>query len=560
MMDSFRTVVGPDVELQTLARGVNVVGLDSQSSEIIRLHARLFKKHGVSTIRNFDALNDVENLIFSGKCIVEAGLKHQVVVTMMELPPGCTGSHTPEFYLQVLKKILDAGIPYDSVCFKDASGTSTPDKVFRTIDAARKMLPERTFIQFHTHDTAGNAVAAYRAALDAGADGIDLAMAPVSGGTSQPDIITMWHALRGTQYDLGLDIEKIVEAEKVFGDCMKEYFLPPEARAVDPVIIFSPMPGGALTANTQMMRDNGTIDRYPEVIRAMTEVVRKGGFGTSVTPVSQFYFQQAYNNVMLGPWKKISEGYGKMVLGYFGHTPVPPDPQIIRIAAEQLQLEPANESPLKLNDKDPARSVATFTKRLEENSLPVTEENLFIAATCQAKGIAFLKGEAVENVRKKSQTTKHGGQTLSVAHSTALNVVRGNRDDAKSIAKAARGYNVALKDKAFEVFFDGNKAVVNGKTYEVDISEITHELEARPVQTIRETEGSRFDVSAPLPGAIVRMVCKEGDQVRKDDTIFVIEAMKMETEIKAPVAGRISNIVVGQGSQVAAGQTVVRIS
>ena len=97
MMDAFRETAGPDADLQTLARGVNVVGLDSQSSDIVRLHADLFKKHGISTIRNFDALNDVNNLIYSGQCIVDAGLKHQVCVTLMELPPGCAGAHDADF-------------------------------------------------------------------------------------------------------------------------------------------------------------------------------------------------------------------------------------------------------------------------------------------------------------------------------------------------------------------------------------------------------------------------------------------------------------------------------
>ena len=87
--------------------------------------------------------------------------------------------------------------------------------------------------------------------------------------------------------------------------------MPPEATMVNPLIPFFPMPGGALTANTQMLRDNGLMDKYPEVIAAMGDVVIRGGYGTSVTPVSQFYFQQAFNNVMFGPWKKIAEGYGK---------------------------------------------------------------------------------------------------------------------------------------------------------------------------------------------------------------------------------------------------------
>ena len=167
----------------------------------------------------------------------------------------------------------------------------------------------------------------YMAALDAGADGLDLSMAPVSGGTCQPDIATMWHALRGTDYDLGMDIDKVLQAEEVFKECMKDYVLPPEAMRVEPMIPLSPMPGGALTTNTQMMRDNDILHRFPEIIAAMGEVVRRGGFGTSVTPVSQFYFQQAFNNVMFGPWKKMADGYGKMVLGYFGRTPSRPTPR-----------------------------------------------------------------------------------------------------------------------------------------------------------------------------------------------------------------------------------------
>ena len=349
MMDTFRKTAGPDANLQTLARGVNVVGLDSQPSDVIKAHAQLFKKHGTTTIRNFDALNDVNNLIYSGQCIHDAGLKHEVCVSMMSLAPGWdpTGKiHTEVFYEKILRQILDSGVPFDSVCFKDASGTSTPATVGKTIAAARRLLPEGTKIVFHTHETAGNSIACCLEAIHAGADQLDLSMQPTSGGTCQPDILTMWHALRGTEYTLDIDTKKIQEAENVFQECMSKYFLPPEATAVNPIIPFSPLPGGALTANTQMMRDNGTFDKFPEVVKAMGECVKLGGFGTSVTPVSQFYFQQAYSNVMNGPWKKITPGYGKMVLGYFGKTPVEPDPAVVKEASEQLGLPPTTKTPL----------------------------------------------------------------------------------------------------------------------------------------------------------------------------------------------------------------------
>ena len=318
MMDAFRAKVGPDANLQTLARGVNVVGLDSQSSDIIKLHADMFKKHGMTTIRNFDALNDVRNLSYSGRCITEAGLNHEVVITLMSLPPGLSGAHDADFYVGVLKQILDNDVPFSSVCFKDASGTATPRIVHDTIKAARKLLGDDAHIRVHTHETAGISIAQYLAALEAGVDGVDVALAPVSGGTSQPDAITLWHALRHTDFHVPYDIDKVLEAEAVLKECLADYFIPPEAMAVEPLIPFSPMPGGALTANTQMMRDNGILDKFPAVIAAMRDVVRRGGFGTSVTPVSQFYFQQAFNNVMFGPWKRIAESYGRMVLGYFG--------------------------------------------------------------------------------------------------------------------------------------------------------------------------------------------------------------------------------------------------
>lgn len=532
MMDQFRQAAGPNANLQTLARGVNVVGLDSQSRDVIDLHAKMFKKHGISTIRNFDALNDVNNLTYSGECIVNAGLKHEVCITMMELPPGAKGAHTPEFYMGVLKQILDAGIKFDSLCFKDASGTSVPSKVYETIKQAREMLGEDARIVFHSHETAGASVLTYKAALDAGANQIDLSMAPTSGGTGQPDIITMWHALRGTEYDLGIDIDKVRKAEEVFKDCMKDYFMPPEAKAVEPLIPFSPMPGGALTANTQMMRDNGILDKYNEVAAAMGEVVMKGGYGTSVTPVSQFYFQQAFNNVMIGPWKKIAEGYGKMVLGYFGKTPVAPDPEIVKLASEQLGLEPTTKLVVDINDADPKKGIAAAKAMLEKESLPVNDENIFIAAACKEKGIHYLKGEAQVNVRK-------------------VDPKAAAKKEADSSASGA--YTVSVGGKKINVQLDGNKATVNGKSYTVDVSEGGAAAPAAG-------SGEGKTVEAPMPGLILRLEKQVGDAVEEGELIMVMEAMKMETEIHAPASGTISEIPVKQGEQMKAGDTLAIIS
>ncbi len=540
MMDAFREAAGPDADLQTLARGVNVVGLDSQSSDIVKLHADLFKKHGISTIRNFDALNDVNNLIYSGQCIVDAGLKHQVCVTLMELPPGCTGAHDADFYVSTLQQILDAGIPFDAVCFKDASGTAVPSKVYETISRARKMLPSDAFIHFHTHETAGISVLANKAALDAGADAIDLSMAPCSGGTCQPDILAMWHALRGSEYDLDVDIEKVREAEEVFKECMQDYFLPPEATAVEPLIPWSPMPGGALTANTQMLRDNNIMDKYPEIIKAMSDVVRKGGYGTSVTPVSQFYFQQAFNNVMFGPWKKIAEPYGQMVLGYFGKTPVAPDPEIVELASKQLGKKPTTRPALEMNDEDPTKGIEPAKKALAAEGLEITDENIFIAAACKEKGIRFLKGEAEVGVRKIDKAA----QAAAAA-------------PAPSGARKPAEYNVTVDGKDYFMAFEGNMATVNGKAFRVDIKTVESGSAAQ------EEGGTATQVTAvksQMPGAVFKVLVSAGDRVAEGQAVLILEAMKMEMEIAAPIAGTIAAVNVAVGEQVATGQVLASIN
>ncbi|ELE5864492.1 biotin attachment protein [Campylobacter jejuni] len=528
MMDRFRAIVGKDANLQTLARGVNTVTLDTGNSELIDLHAKLFAKHGTTTIRNFDALNDVNNLKFSGECIVKHGLKHEITITLMDLPSNCKGAHDVPFYEKILKEILTAEIPFRSICFKDASGTSNPNKIYKTIKMARKILPQDTHIRLHTHETAGVSIACYLAALEAGVDGIDLAAAPVSGGTSQPDILTMMHALKGKDYDLGgLEEEKILRYEEVLKDCLKEYFLPPEATMVNPLIPFSPMPGGALTANTQMMRDNNILDKFPQVIHAMREVVEKGGFGTSVTPVSQFYFQQAFNNVMFGPWKKIAEGYGKMVLGYFGKTPVTPDANIVELASKQLNLEPTTELAINIADKDESKSIAYTKTLLEKEGIETSEENIFIAAACKEKGIAFLKGEAKVNIRKLASMPK----PMSVDENKFTVAVNGN----KYHVEVSYGFDKDVNVKSVKKVEENKNIISSNSTSSVD---------------------AENEILAGISGNVFKIYVNEGEEVKSGQAIMVLEAMKMEIEVNAPKDGIILELCIKIGDTVNEGEVL----
>ena len=529
MMDTFRKVAGPDADLQTLARGINVVALSQAPKDIINLHAVLFKKHGMTTIRNFDALNDIQNLEYSGKCITDAGLHHQVCITLMDLPEECEEAHTSAFYLQRLQGILDSGLPFDSVCFKDASGTANPQKVYETFKGARELLGDNALIWYHTHDTAGVSVACNLAAIEGAATkdnnlGIDLAKSPVCGGTCQPDIISMWHALKGKEWTIDVDIMKIVEAEKVFEECMKDYFIPIEAKQVSPIIPLSPMPGGALTANTMMMRDTGTLHLYPQVIREMTEVVKKGGFATSVTPVSQFYFQQAYANVTQGKWKKITDGYGNMVLGYFGRTPSRPDPEIVKLAEEQLGKKPFDGHPLDILEP----GIPQATKTLQDNDLEITDENIFIAFACGEKGISFLKGNMKENIRKITTEAEAEVQTPALAKSKGTG--------------SPGNYTVT----------------VDGKAFNVTVAEGTGAVQTiAPAAPVVGIKGE--PIVASMPGSVTRIEVGPGDTVKAGEEILVLEAMKMESPVKAQKDCKIIAIEVAVGDNVKNGDTLAMI-
>jgi len=534
-MDKIREAVGPDVKLQSLARGVNVVGLNSQPRDIIDLHAKMFAKHGVNVVRNFDALNDVNNLIDSANSIKKYGMQHEVTITLMELPYGCEGAHDVAFYERVLKNILDSGLPFDSLAFKDASGTSNPRKVYATVKMARELLGKDAHIRFHSHETAGTGLAAYLAALDGGADGIDLAMKPVSGGTGQPDIISMWHALKGTDYDLGLDIKKIMETEEIFKECMKDYPISPISLAVNPILIQAPLPGGPTATTVNQLKDMGMLDKFPKLIANMKDVVERGGFATSVTPVSQFYAQQSFLNAITSePWEQANPGYAKMLLGYFGKTPCEPDPELVKWAEEKVGMKPTTEKVVDINEKDPDKGIEAAKKRLKEAGLPTTDENIFISAACKDgnvdKGIEFLLGKGQISVNKTA------AKTSSTQVSTNPN----------------GEYTVKVNGKNYAVKLDSDsKATVNGKVYDIDVKE--------GIVSSGTSSGEGTPVKAALPGNVLKTCVEVGDSVNEGDVLLVLEAMKMETEVKSPSSGTVQSIEVSQGDKVVNGQVLVTL-
>jgi pyruvate carboxylase subunit B len=554
-MDEMRGAVGPGAELQILTRSVAGLTLTSQRVKTLDLQARLMKKHGTTWDRNFDFMNDVDSLVKSGQTIVDAGMHHQVCIAMMGLPFESKDAHTAEFYVDIARRLLARHLRIDSVCLKDASGTTDPSTVYETARGIRTLLPPETLLWMHTHDTASTAVACYMAGIAGGCDGIDLSIRPLASGTVQPDVRSMAHALKGTGYSLDIDVDRLHDVEGLLDEGLKDYDFNPVTTTPDARVVGFPMPGGAIGPNVHMMAEAGILHRYSEVLAEFPVVVRAGGAWTSVTPGSQQYWLQAFNNVLYGRWKTIDAGYGRSVLGYFGKTPLPPDPEVVKIASQQLTLEPFDGDPLEAAPD----SVAMAEAALRERGLPATEENIFLVAAAVVpgkamdlnEGIRFLGGRAKINLPLKRRETLASVATAPVPVSSA----------------PPAPVPVGLVSTVCRVEEGGVT-----RTFRITLESL-HAGAAPAVQPAAPAAAAATAVpaaprSAPVPvyspfGGTVELAeitVRVGDVVREGDVVAMVEAMKAKHGVRAPTAGTVASIDAEVGADLVAGRPILTIA
>ena len=532
-MSEIRKVVGPEPDLQILTRSVFGVTLTTQRTSALALQAKLMHKHGTTIDRNFDFMNDVDNLVKTGRPIVDSGMHHQVCVALMGLPFQSDQAHTPEFYINIVRELLKRDIHFDSVCLKDASGTTDPHTCHETAKGIKAILPPEIPLIQHTHDTASTAVTCYMAGIAGGVDGIDLAVRPLASGTSQPDVRSMAHALKGTGYSLDIDHTKMDEIESLLNEGLADYEFNPVTTSADARVVGFPMPGGAIGPNVHMMQSAGILDKYGAVLAEFPEVVRAGGGWTSVTPGSQQYWLQAFNNVLHGRWEKIDAGFGKSVLGYFGKPPLSPDAEVVKIAAEQLELPPFDGDPL----EEAPDTLAEAEAALKERGIEVTDENKFLVAAAIVpdknmelnEGIRLLEGRPKITLPLKKKEPAGGAATLTAPTKTKVTV---------NAEGGTRTYEVIIEPPASAA------APALGQT---------------PASS--GGGGQATDVFSPFEGNVelVEVSVKVGDTVTLGQVVAAVEAMKAKHDVKTPCAGCVSAIHAVIGNEVSAGKPILTI-
>jgi pyruvate carboxylase subunit B len=543
-MRKFRDAAGPGADLQILTRSVSGVTLTTQSPEGLALQAKMMAESGTTWDRNFDYMNDVRNLINTGKPIVDAGMHHQCVIALMGLPFESDKVHTPEFYVNIGRGILEGDVQVDSICLKDASGTTDPMTIYKTAVEMKKLMPPEMPLWMHTHDTASTAVSCYQAAIHGGCDGVDLSVRPMASGTVQPDARSLAHALKGTGYTLDIDVSKMADVEKMTTDLMADYDFNPTTTSADARVLGFPMPGGAIGPNVHMMVKAGILDKYSDVLAEFPVVVEAGGAWTSVTPGSQQYWLQAFNNVMYGRWEKMDAGYGKAVLGYFGKTPLPPDSEVVKKAADQLGLEPFDGNPLEAAPKnvEPAKQI------LRDNNLEVNDENTFLVLSAMVpgkkaelnEGLRLLLGKPKIDVplKKKEVAAPAAAPTAAPAAGMAP-VITGPVTTQVKVQEGAQT-----------------------RTFSVTVEPVGGASAPAPAVEAAPAAPAGTQVFSTFAGSVevVDVLVKVGDKVNVGDVVAAIEAMKAKHDIKALCGGTVSAIHVSIGDEIDSTKPIVSIA
>ena len=522
----------PKTPLQMLLRGQNLLGYRHYADDVVERFVERCVANGMDIFRVFDALNDPRNMKAALQAVRKFGGHAQGTLSYTTSPV-----HTMQTWLDTTEQLLEIGI--DSLVIKDMSGILNPMAAADLVREIKKRFDVE--LHLHCHSTTGMAEMALLKAVEAGVDGIDTAISSMSGTYGHPATESMVATLQGTEYDTGLDIPRLEKIAAYFRNVRKKYAkFEGQLRGIDSRILVAQVPGGMLTNLENQLKQQNASDKLDLVLEEIPRVRKDLGYIPLVTPTSQIVGTQSVINVLTGErYKTIAKETAGILKGEYGKTPAPVDS-----ALQARVLEGAEP----VTDR-PADHIAPEMAKIE------TE----VAEQAKAKGVK-LADNAVDDALIVALFPQIAWKFLENRNNPAAfePAPTGNESavENKPVSKAAPSasgsavYTVELEGKAFVV-----KVSEGG-----DISHVaTTAPQAAPQATPAPATGGT-PVTAPMAGNIWKVVATEGQTVAAGDVLFILEAMKMETEVKAAQAGTVRGICVKAGDAVAVGDTVMTLA
>ena len=369
----------PDLKLQMLLRGQNILGYKHYPDDVVRRFVRCSVKNGIDIIRIFDALNDINNLKVAIEETVNSGAMASGAISYTTSPV-----HTLAKYVEMVKELASMGVA--SICIKDMAGILTPQNAYDLVSAIKDAvdLP----VVMHTHCTTGLAFMTYLKGIEAGADVIDTAISPFSGGTSQPATETLFYTLREMGYETGLDETAINKMADYFKPIRAGYIedgtLNPVSLTTDTRCLTYQIPGGMLSNLLSQLKSLNASDKFEEALVETPRVRKDMGYPPLVTPTSQLIGTQAVQNVLAGErYKNVGAELKAYCRGEYGRTPAPIDPEIqAKSLGDEKPLEGRYADTLPNDAFEKAQEKLGETARCEEDVLsyiafPQVAENFF---------------------------------------------------------------------------------------------------------------------------------------------------------------------------------------
>jgi len=526
----------PNTRLQMLLRGQNLLGYRHYSDDVVEAFVERAAANGTDVFRIFDAMNDVRNLETAIRAVKASGKHAQGTLCYTTSPV-----HTVAAFVDQARRMADLGV--DSIAIKDMAGLLTPYATGELVKALKEALTLDVVV--HSHDTAGVAAMCQLKAVENGADRIDTAISSMAWGTSHPGTESMVAALRDTPYDTGLDLELLQEIGLYFHAVRKKYHqFESEFTGVDTRVQVNQVPGGMISNLANQLREQGALNRMNEVLEEIPRVRKDLGYPPLVTPTSQIVGTQAFFNVLAGErYKTITNEVKLYLQGRYGKAP--------GAICEQLRKQAIGQE--EVIEVRPADLLSPELTRLraEIGDLAKSEEDVMTFAMFPDIGRKFLEEraagtlvpEALLPMPSADGVAAVGGQGVPTAFSV----------DVHGETYQVDITGIGLKSEGKRHFY----LSIDGVPEEV-VFEASGDFVAEGGQRRRQAERPG-DVSTTMPGNIVEVLVKEGDQVRAGQGVLVTEAMKMETEIQAPIAGTVTTVRVAKGDRVNPGEVLIEI-
>ncbi|MBA6410790.1 sodium-extruding oxaloacetate decarboxylase subunit alpha [Pseudoalteromonas sp. 5Ae-yellow] len=520
----------PNTKQQMLLRGQNLLGYRHYADDVVEKFVERAHKNGVDVFRIFDAMNDVRNLETAIKAAIKVGAHAQGTISYTVSPV-----HTLEMWLTLAKQLEDLGC--HSICIKDMAGLLKPYDAEKLIKALKETVSVPIAMQCHA--TTGLSTATYQKAIDAGIDMLDTAISSMSmtyGHTATETIVSI---VEGTERDTDLDLNHLEEIAAYFRDVRKKYAaFEGSLKGVDGRILLAQVPGGMLTNMENQLKEQGAADKLNEVLLEIPRVREDLGFLPLVTPTSQIVGTQAVLNVLTGErYKTITKETAGVLKGEYGLTPAPMNKELqerVLDGAEVITCRPADNIAPEL-----ATLEAELLKEAQEQGLTLADDQIddvLTYALFPQVGLKFIKNRNNPGAFEPIPTVEDKSNKAAPKSGSNNNSVK------------AEQYSVKVDGKVYDVV-----VAQGGELKEVTLKDSEHIPQSASV-------ASGETLNAPLAGNIFKIKVKAGQVVNEGDVVIIMEAMKMETEIRATHTGTIAEVLVSEGDAVTTGDAMIALA